>query len=50
MDYAKIIKNLTDSYGDWWKKGYDTPRMAKELYPYQEMFSPIKNKFHNRKK
>ena len=42
MDYAKIIKNLTDSYGDWWKKGYDTPRMTKELYPYQEMFSPIK--------
>lgn len=42
MDYAKIIKNLTDSYGDWWKKGYDTPRMTKELYPYQEIFSPIK--------
>lgn len=36
------IFNLCNSYGDWWKKGFETPEMTDKLYPYDMMFSPIK--------
>lgn len=42
MDYNDKIKKLVDDYGDWWKKGYQAPQMTDNLYPYNEMFSPIK--------
>lgn len=37
----KILYDLEDSYGDWWQKGYPTPRMTSTLHPYTSMFSPI---------
>ncbi len=42
MDFDKKLLELTDNFGDWWKKGFETPKMTKELYPYNAMFSPIK--------
>lgn len=42
MNYEEKLKQLTDSYGDWWEKGFQTPKMTSELYPYEKMFSPIR--------
>ncbi|HRU84177.1 MAG: FAD-dependent oxidoreductase [Christensenellales bacterium] len=42
MDYESRIQTLVDSYGDWWNKGFETPKMSKDLYPYDNMFTPIK--------
>lgn len=42
MNYEEKLKQLTDCYGDWWKKGFQAPRMTSELYPYEKMFSPIR--------
>ena len=36
------MMQLTDQFADWWKKGYEIPRMTKELYPYNELFTPIR--------
>lgn len=33
---------LTDQFADWWKKGFEIPKMTKELYPYNELFTPIR--------
>ncbi len=41
MDYEAKIRQLVDSYGDWWNKGFETPEMTGKLYPYTQMFSPI---------
>lgn len=41
MDYDKNVQKLVDSYADWWDKGFDTPKMTDELYPYEKLFSPI---------
>lgn len=37
----KILYDLENNYGEWWQKGFSTPQMTKELYPYTSMFSPI---------
>jgi hypothetical protein len=42
MGYEEKLKQLADNYGDWWEKGFQTPRMTSELYPYDKMFSPIR--------
>lgn len=42
MDYENKIKQLSADFGDWWKKGFDAPAMTGKLYPYKDMFSPIK--------
>lgn len=42
MDYESKIQSLIDSYGDWWKKGFEAPEMTNKLYPYEKMFSPVK--------
>lgn len=42
MEFDKKLLELTENFGDWWKKGYDTPKMTKELYPYTKLFSPIR--------
>lgn len=42
MSYESIIKRLTDSFGNWWEKGFDAPSMTDALYPYEKMFEPIK--------
>lgn len=41
-NYEAKIQELVDNYADWWKKGYEVPRMTKNLYPYKNMFSPIR--------
>lgn len=41
-DNEKKIFDLCESYGDWWNKGFETPEMTSNLYPYNAMFSPIK--------
>jgi len=42
MDYEKKVESLVQSYGDWWKKGFQIPEMTQSLYPYKNMFSPLK--------
>lgn len=42
MDYELKVKNLVDSFGDWWNRDFSPPQMSDELYPYKDMFSPIK--------
>ena len=37
----KILYELENDFGDWWQKGYATPKMTNSLYPYTSMFSPI---------
>lgn len=37
-----VVQNLCDSYGDWWNRGFETPEMTQNLYPYTTMFSPIR--------
>lgn len=37
----KILYELENDFGDWWQKGYTTPKMTNSLYPYTSMFSPI---------
>ena len=38
----KILYDLEEKYGDWWEKGFSTPKMTNNLYPYDSLFSPIK--------
>ncbi len=42
MDFDKKMMQFTDQFADWWKKGYEIPKMTKELYPYNELFTPIR--------
>lgn len=43
MNKDKKVQELVDFYGDWFRDGktLDDGRMTSELYPYDEMFSPI---------
>ncbi len=41
-NYNATVKELVDSYGNWWENGFDIPQMTNELYPYENIFSPIK--------
>ena len=41
-NYEDKLKQLSADYADWWKKGFEKPRMTKDLYPYDTMFSPIR--------
>lgn len=42
MDFELKIKEMVESYGDWWNKGFSIPEMTDKLYPYKDMFSPIR--------
>ena len=42
MSYNDTISRLSDSFGNWWEKGFEIPEMTNKLYPYTNMFSPIK--------
>lgn len=42
LEFDKKLLELTDNFGDWWKKGFEIPKMTKDLYPYNTMFSPIR--------
>ncbi len=41
MNKETMVQELMDSYGDWFKEG-GCARMTQELYPYDELFSPIR--------
>ena len=34
---SKIVE-LTNSYGDWFKGKFETPKLTKNLYPYEKLF------------
>jgi 2-enoate reductase len=36
-----LVKTLVHGYGDWWEKGFPTPTLTQDLYPYAALFSPI---------
>jgi 2-enoate reductase len=40
-NYDEILNRLEDSYGDWFNGKFEIPKMTKNLYPYDKMFSPI---------
>ncbi|MEL7654528.1 MAG: FAD-dependent oxidoreductase [Bacillota bacterium] len=42
MKTDERLMKLENSYGDWWKKGFPVPEMTNALYPYTELFSPIR--------
>ena len=42
MEMDRKLLQLTDQYADWWKKGFEIPEMTKELYPYKELFTPLR--------
>ena len=42
MNYEATVRELSSSYGDWWKKGFDAPEMTSGLRPYTAMFSPVR--------
>ena len=42
MESEKKLEELHQKYADWWKEGFESPRMTKDLYPYDTMFSPIR--------
>ncbi len=39
--YDGVLEKLENEFGDWFNKGYEIPEMTKNLYPYDQMFSPI---------
>lgn len=41
MEREKKLNALVNSFGDWWKQGFETPEMTQNLHPYTEMFKPI---------
>ncbi len=38
----KILYDLEEKFGKWWENSFETPTMTNKLYPYTNMFSPIK--------
>ncbi len=42
MKFDKKLVELTESFGDWFNGKFGIPTMTKKLYPYKNMFSPIK--------
>ncbi len=41
-EYEKKLAELSESYGNWFDGRFAAPRMTGELYPYREMFSPVR--------
>lgn len=41
-EYESVLDKLEDSFGDWFNGKFETPKMTNDLYPYKELFSPIK--------
>lgn len=37
-----ILIDLENSFGDWFNGKFETPSMTKSLYPYTQLFSPIR--------
>lgn len=42
MINEKILFDLENNFGNWWEKGFAAPEMTSKLYPYKNIFSPIK--------
>ena len=42
MNYEEKLTQLASDYADWWNKGYEMPSMTSNLYPYDNMFSPVR--------
>ncbi len=42
-DYKRKLKELVDSYGDWFQdeKAHNRTKMTKDLHPYKKIFSPV---------
>ena len=38
----KILFDLENDFGNWFEGKFLTPKMTKNLYPYKNLFSPIK--------
>ena len=38
---APHLMELENSFGDWFDGKFETPKMTKNLYPYDKIFSPI---------
>ena len=41
-EYEKILNKLENTFGDWFNGKMESPKMTKNLYPYTNIFSPIK--------
>ena len=41
-EYEKVLNKLEDTFGDWFNGKMEIPTMTNNLYPYVNMFSPIK--------
>ncbi len=41
-EYEQILDSLENTFGDWFNGKIQIPEMTNELYPYTQMFSPIK--------
>lgn len=37
-----VVENLLGKFDDWWNQGFEVPKMTNNLYPYTNMFSPIR--------
>ena len=42
MKYETVLENLEDSFGDWFDGKFELPTMTNSLYPYKNLFAPIK--------
>ena len=40
--YESVLNRLEDTFGDWFNGKIQAPTMTNNLYPYTQMFSPIK--------
>lgn len=41
-EYEKVLSRLENTFGDWFNGKMQIPTMTNNLYPYTNMFSPIK--------
>jgi len=41
-EYESILSRLENTFGDWFNGKMSAPEMTSELYPYTQLFSPIK--------
>lgn len=41
-DYELVLERLEDTFGDWFNGKMEAPTMTNKLYPYTNLFSPIR--------
>lgn len=42
LEKQEDLKQLINSFQDWWNNGFETPSMTQHKYPYPKLFEPIK--------